>query len=76
MKALRPIQIAAILGLIAAPLGTAWNVTVEEIADKYDNNTATAYQPELVIKAWGDVIQAAFIALLASVRSKEQKPLT
>jgi len=75
MKSLRPVQIAAICGLILSPLGSAWNVTVEELADKYDHNPATAYQPELVIKGWGDVIQAAFIALLASLRSREQKPL-
>jgi len=74
MKSLRPIQIAAILGLILTPLGTAWNVTLEELADCYDNSGTTQFQPELLIQSWGQVLSAAFIAVLASVRSKEQKP--
>ena len=76
MKSLRPIQIAAILGLILTPLGTAWNVTLEELADKYDSSEASQFQPELLIQAWGGVLSAAFIAVLASVRSKEQPPMT
>lgn len=72
MKILRPIQIVAILGLILTPLGTAWNVTLEELADRVDDSATTVFQPELLIQAWGQVLSAAFIALLASVRSKEQ----
>lgn len=74
MKRLTAIQIAAIIGLILTPLGTAWNVTVEELADKYDAVSTTAFQAELLIKAWGDVLQAAFIAVLASFRSKDYTP--
>ena len=75
MKSLRPIQIAAILGLILTPLGTAWNVTLEELADRYDSSPTTLFQAELLIQAWGQVLSAAFIAVLASVRSKEQPPI-
>lgn len=72
MKTLRPIQIAAILGLILTPLGTAWNVTLAELADKYDDSPTTRFQPDLLIQAWGQVVSAAFIAILASVRSKKE----
>lgn len=76
MKSLRPIQIAAILGLMLTPLGTAWNTTLAELSDCYDDSVTTRFQPELLIQAWGAVVSSGFIAVLASVRSKEQPPLT
>lgn len=74
VKNLTAIQIAAIIGLILTPLGSAWNVTLEELADRYDASETTMFQAELLIKAWGDVVQAAFIAILASFRSKDYIP--
>ena len=74
MKSLRPVQIAAILGLILSPLGSAWNLTIAELAERYDDSATTRFQPDLIIVAWGQVVSAAFIAVLASVRSKEQPP--
>ena len=74
IKNLTAIQIAAIVGLILTPLGSAWNVTIEELADQCDRNPATILNWEVLIKAWGDVLQAAFIAILASFRSKDYKP--
>lgn len=50
--------ILALLVVIGSVIGPAWNLTVAEIADKYDDSLTTKFQPELLISAWGSAIAA------------------
>lgn len=55
----------ALLALIAAALAPAWNTTIAELADKYDDSLTTAFQPDVLIQSWGDAIVQVGIAVFA-----------
>lgn len=72
MKHLSKVQIFLILGMVSLPLGTAWNATIAELADKWDDKASTRFQPDIIVKVWGDFIQACFIAFIAALRPKDE----
>lgn len=73
MNTRHSIIIAAALTVIAPSIAPAWNITIAEIADRYDASATTVFQPELVIKAWGDVISNMGILLVAILTHKLPK---
>lgn len=58
-------QAIALVALIGAAIAPAWNSTIAELSDKYDDSKTTRFQPDVIIQAWGDAVVQIGIACLA-----------
>ncbi len=56
--------ILAVLLIISASIGPAWNLTVAELADATDASATTMLQPDLLVAAWGGAIADIAIGIL------------
>lgn len=54
----------AILMIVGAAIGPAWNLTIAELADATDASLTTMLQPDLLIAAWGSSIRDIAIGVL------------
>lgn len=66
--------ILAILLIIASVVGPAWNLTIAEFADKYDDSITTKFQPELLISAWGSAIASIAGGIAIYFTRNQPKP--
>ena len=73
----RNMTAATLVGVIALSIGPAWNTTIAELSDKYDDSETTRFQPDVLIQAWGDgFAQIGIAALALFVRREEQSKKT
>jgi len=56
--------ILAILLVISASIGPAWNLTIAELADATDASATTMLQPDLLVAAWGGAVADIAIGIL------------
>jgi hypothetical protein len=54
----------AILLVIGTAIAPAWQQTIAELADATDASLVTAFQPDLLITAWGGAITDIAIGVL------------
>jgi hypothetical protein len=66
--------ILAVLLIISASIGPAWNLTIAELADATDTSATTMFQPELLISAWGSAIAAIAGGIVIYFTRNQPKP--
>jgi len=66
--------ILALLLIVGSVIGPAWNLTIAELADAYDDSLTTKFQPELLISAWGSAIAATAGSVLVYLTRNKPKP--
>ena len=65
----------AILMIVGAAIGPSWNLTISELADATDDSMTTAFQPDLLIAAWGGSIRDIAIGVLLYFTRNQPKSL-
>ena len=64
----------AILMIVGAAIGPSWNLTIAELSDATDASVTTAFQPDLLIAAWGGSIRDIAIGVLLYFTRNQPKP--
>jgi len=65
---MKPLILAALAGIV-----TPLQLTIAEFQDKYDESTTTAFQPDLVIGAWGTWIILCVMIFVGAPALQKQK---
>jgi hypothetical protein len=56
--------ILAVLLVVGTAIAPAWNATIAELSDATDDSLTTAFQPDILITAWGGAITDICIGVL------------